>query len=831
MDVQCERCKTEYEFDDALVSGRGTTVKCTNCGFQFKIKPPDPGAAAERWVVRSLEGKELVFTTLRELQRAITNRQVGRSDTLSRGSAPPRPLASIAELEPFFLSSDRPPPPGASVQTGSVAQRTPGPPGAPKGGGPSGAAAISRDGQNASTAASFPRRPASANFDAQGAHGSPTAVSPLAQSVGAAAPGQAGVAREVSVAARAPSPPPFNRQISRPPSDDLPPVRPRMNTLRPSVDQPGAVPPPMPASGPDVQAAASLDSGFAHAGTVVAQVPPRFGAAQAGERASGLAQAPGGAPALGQPIVSVSAPPPRTAQGFPAPAPPPQTGFGAPNQTAVMEPSFSSPLPPPTVPVRRTSDISFDDAEMADQMRFPQSLSDSDDLYSIAPRRRRVGGWIVAFVLLGGVMVIGYKVGQPYFAGLSAKSGALPPLDPRAQQFVDAGEKALADGDLDSAKEKLDKASALAENDPRVQLDLARLASARADVPWLKLRLLPADATDDIKATKQNLDDLAAVARKAADAALASAPPDDVAALRAKVDALRIIGERDAARSYVAKIIGNASQPETAYVLAALDLAELDPLWTTVIDRLRVAAAGEGNAGRARAALVYALARAGDAAGAKAELDRLAALTRPHPLIAPLRAFLGKTPATRPPDAGVAGVDASASPQGPQPAQPAAAVDVNSLPRPSAGDPREILKQAAAAENRRDFTLANKLYEDMLRADPRSSEALGGLGSVALKQRDLTGAKSYFKRALGNNPSYLSALVGLADIQWEEGDHAGAAKKYKDIIDRFPAGSGYPSWVKTRAEEGTGSAPVPSSTGSGTLTLPPNTPSDLPGNP
>ena len=55
-------------------------------------------------------------------------------------------------------------------------------------------------------------------------------------------------------------------------------------------------------------------------------------------------------------------------------------------------------------------------------------------------------------------------------------------------------------------------------------------------------------------------------------------------------------------------------------MLAALDLAEPEPLWTTVIDRLRLAAAGEGNAGRARAALVYALAKSGDARGAKAEL-------------------------------------------------------------------------------------------------------------------------------------------------------------------------------------------------------------------
>ena len=46
MYVQCERCKTEYDFDDALVSERGTTVKCTQCGHQFKVRratAPDGG--------------------------------------------------------------------------------------------------------------------------------------------------------------------------------------------------------------------------------------------------------------------------------------------------------------------------------------------------------------------------------------------------------------------------------------------------------------------------------------------------------------------------------------------------------------------------------------------------------------------------------------------------------------------------------------------------------------------------------------------------------------------------------------------------------------------
>ncbi len=131
MDVQCERCKTEYEFDDALVSGRGTTVRCTNCGHQFKVRRSAPDGAGtgsagdgdardalnDRWVVHTARGNELTFLTLRELQRAILVQQVGRGDMLVRGTSQPRTLGSIAELEPFFdgRASSRPPPPSNAV--------------------------------------------------------------------------------------------------------------------------------------------------------------------------------------------------------------------------------------------------------------------------------------------------------------------------------------------------------------------------------------------------------------------------------------------------------------------------------------------------------------------------------------------------------------------------------------------------------------------------------------------------------------------------------------------------------------------------------------------
>jgi tetratricopeptide (TPR) repeat protein len=134
-----------------------------------------------------------------------------------------------------------------------------------------------------------------------------------------------------------------------------------------------------------------------------------------------------------------------------------------------------------------------------------------------------------------------------------------------------------------------------------------------------------------------------------------------------------------------------------------------------------------------------------------------------------------------------------------------------------------------------------------MHADPANSEALAGLGSVSLKTGDYASARSYFGHALGLNPNYVPALVGQADAMWAEGDHTGATARYKEIVDRFPESSGYPSYVKTRAEgSASGAAPPPSHEGpeataaahpkeplppGSTIPLPANIPSDLPGTP
>jgi tetratricopeptide (TPR) repeat protein len=418
---------------------------------------------------------------------------------------------------------------------------------------------------------------------------------------------------------------------------------------------------------------------------------------------------------------------------------------------------------------------------------------------------------------MAAVGVVGWVVAKPYLKPKPANATAQ--LDPRALGFLTDGERALADGNLDLAQGDFDKASALAEHDLRVLVDEARVAAARADVPWLAMKLLPPDAKDLVRTTKAELDDRVARARKAADAALAVAP-EDVSAVRAHIDALRLAGDRDAARKEVAKI-AQAAQPETAYVLAALDLAEPDPLWTTVIDRLHVAAGAEGNAGRARAALVYALARSGDTAGAKTELAKLDAMVRPYPLLPQLHAFVDKTPVKTALDGGVAAnvpnVAVSALPQQPAAGQVGGGAGAGAGDTDQPGVPgasTSAMKAAQAAIRKGDWNRARQIYEALVARNPNDSEALAGLGDVARASGDMAGAMSAYKRALSVNPSYLPALVGLADTQWASGDRGSAVRAYKDIVDRFPEGT-YPGYVKTRAE---GGAPAPAPPGASTPT-------------
>jgi predicted Zn finger-like uncharacterized protein len=816
MDVQCERCKTEYEFDDALVSERGTTVRCTQCGFQFKVRrPAAAGAAAgeDQWPVQRADGTEVVFTSLRDLQRAIMSAQVSRGDRLMRG-ANPRLLGEIAELEPFFLRrpASQPPPaapgpvPGRSIEADpheevTTIARVP-------------AEVLARSGLAA------PARPIrTPSYGVESLRTVPGVGGAPAQAPAGLRSAVAPPPRAPTLIGQASAPPPIAESRERETEtrgEARFGVR-RANTMLGTGARGTPIPPVVsestsPNERPTARPPATPEAApAAPSKPPVASPPVSLWRSPADAELANLPTAPAAFPTASPPDAGAAridtSPPPAI-----LPSAPPRTHSSAP--------------PPGVAPLASTMGPRAGEAFRGS---YPEGETPAPGRASIismlpaseleGPRRRRVGGWVVAGVLLLGVGVLGFVVGKPYLTALtSANEGALP-LDPRATQFLADGERALIEGNLEAAKENFDKASALAENNPRVLLDVARLAAARADVSWLQLKLLPAEAKDDVAIARRSLEETGARARAAADAAL-QASPNDLAAVRAKIDALRLENQRDAARALVARVAADVGQPETAYVLAALDLSESEPLWGTVIDRLRIAGAGEGGMGRARAALVYALARSGDAAGARAELEKLASLPRPHPLLGNLRQFVERS-------AGAGGVAAGAGRTAAGKAEPtnaeagAPVVDVSSLPQPTpqggtaarggapaaaTGDARVLLQQADAAARKSDWPRARTLYQQALEKNPGDSEALAGLGDVARAQRDNVGAASFYRRALSANPSYLPAMIGLGDVLWDSGDRAGAQRTYKDIVDRFPEGT-YPPRAKERAAGGAGTGP------------------------
>ena len=111
MDVTCERCGTEYEFDETLLSARGTSVKCTNCGHVFKVYPrgkADVDRSTSTWQLLRLDGSTETIDSLRELQRRIAMGELVPDDRISRGHEDPKTLGSIPELETFFQAARSP---------------------------------------------------------------------------------------------------------------------------------------------------------------------------------------------------------------------------------------------------------------------------------------------------------------------------------------------------------------------------------------------------------------------------------------------------------------------------------------------------------------------------------------------------------------------------------------------------------------------------------------------------------------------------------------------------------------------------------------------------
>lgn len=102
MDVTCDNCKAEYDFDDTLLGDKGTTVKCSKCGHVFRVLPPRREPQRSALKVRYRDGRIESIASLRELQQRIQAGTVGMDDELGRDGFTFRRLGDVPELKNFF---------------------------------------------------------------------------------------------------------------------------------------------------------------------------------------------------------------------------------------------------------------------------------------------------------------------------------------------------------------------------------------------------------------------------------------------------------------------------------------------------------------------------------------------------------------------------------------------------------------------------------------------------------------------------------------------------------------------------------------------------------
>jgi predicted Zn finger-like uncharacterized protein len=122
MDVTCDHCKAEYDFDDTLLGDKGTTVKCSKCGHVFRVLPPRREPQRSALKVRFRDGRVENLASLRELQQRIQAGTVGVEDELGRDGFTFRRLGDVPELKNFFV---RTPPASGPVPTPSAAPAQP----------------------------------------------------------------------------------------------------------------------------------------------------------------------------------------------------------------------------------------------------------------------------------------------------------------------------------------------------------------------------------------------------------------------------------------------------------------------------------------------------------------------------------------------------------------------------------------------------------------------------------------------------------------------------------------------------------------------------------
>jgi predicted Zn finger-like uncharacterized protein len=781
MDVTCPRCQTDYEFDDALVSERGTTVKCTNCGHQFRVFRPRAGAGVvatpELWRIERRSGEPLELRSLVELQRAIRAGRVSRDDLLRRGEAAPRRVGDIPELEPFF--------PAVRAETNHTQPlptiQHPSAPAPP-------AAAKAREEDR------FP------------------AHTPAYGRTAAMVPPQVELERRVPTQRPVPAMTvPGGIQAIRMPA--APP--PRGTTplgIAAYVPTPAQAPAPQPPGAPSTPSAAL--------GTTLATGNARP-SGPAGTQLR-IENAPNAAPPA-----NASQPPAEAPRYIPRTDPPPVAITSAPSLQGARDASDDGPPTDPPLLPRESDPPAYDSL-------FPPP----------PPRRGRLGAIVVLVLVVGGgLALIGATVGRGWIErlrGRGAAASASANGAERLQRELSLGEKARGDGDFAMAREAYLRASVIDDRSTAAWDGLCTAETELATAHWIA-GLATAGSTELGQAATDGFAAGRSCARwgelaRASGGGSGGSGADRVANDLRSARALAAQGDGNGVRLYLGAHPGD---PLLEALVPLADATKKDA--TTISAAGRAAAPTLAKLPLATAALVSDVALAAWCAAlgddAPRFQDALAELAKRAPKLA-----LAETLKLLGPSVTV-GVDggrgdaalvSDAAPPGDAGDAGDAARGDGSLANPDdlGGDYRGLDERGARALGKGDLPLAEKMFRGALEAHPGDIDALYGLGQVAQRRGEPGNAETYYKQVLDQSPGFAPARLALADVQWSAGQQADAVKNYEAYLDRSSDGEGAErAKARIAKYKGAGDAPKPEPTATApTATAPtaPSTPSSPP---
>lgn len=657
MKVECAQCRTGYEFDDALVSRRGTTVRCTGCGHVFRVRRETPGGAPDRWWVRRRGGVVIEMETLRSLQRALSRGEVSGEDELEREGFAPRRIDTIAELSPFVRDK-------VSRTSSAVVSRSTQPDFGPETHTPRGSADEADGGAFATDEAATVR-------DISPFEGESAAPSlPIALSVPEALEGAPGAAEM--------------REPTAEPERGGGGAETRERNARESgeSDEHFAV---APESRADGESARPSDSPGAHAAAPRDDGRPRLG-------------------------------------------------------------------------TRRSS----------------------------RPERQRRGR--LAFVGLAlGIAAVAGAVGVQLGKQPSPSEGAraMDASGGDADALVVHGDRALARGDLETAREVFERAARTYPEDRRVAAGHLRSAVRLADERWLAALARSARRVGGPFVAPAGL--LGADLAQSAAVVAGSVASSELCALLA--DASRLEGQLSEAARRLASCDTDSATLHYARAALALQTSPRE-VEDATFGELAAARAHAPDARRARAALIIALTTAGQGERACHELDALEANPPSRELLDSLHQLCGDAG----PSVAVADRDSGADGGGRDGGGPNELRD-----RPTPGvTARDLVRDGRRATARGDIAAARSAYLAALDRSPEDPEALTGIAELAAREGDTALATDGYRRVIRSNPRYLPARLALADLLWSRDDTAAASGEYQDIVDRFAEAS-YPPRVRARA--------------------------------